>query len=286
MVSGAELPAVKALAGAAKEALNDADEKQQLLELAKHSPTMQLAAETLARRIAVKQAILLKLYMPLAAMLGIGKAYFADQFATDLADHVSEIPDEHLTTPPSSVALPAMQGLAFSLEEPDLKEMYLKLLAAASDDRRPYDAHPSFAQIICELSSNEARLLQWCLSRVHHPIFRVKFMTAPNAWQALKYNVMDWPDDGPPLLDEVNARSAYVDNWVRLGLVEINYTEFLGHTPPSSDPYGYVEHRPDYPTVDSVRDENGQPQPFPSVAFDKGVLRVTDFGQRFLRAIS
>jgi hypothetical protein len=170
MVSGAELPAAKALAGVAKEALNDADEKQQLLELAKDSPTMQLAAETLARRIAVKQAIILKLYRPLAAVLGVSRAYFDDEFATDLADHVSEIPDEHLTTPPPSIALPAMQGLAFSLEEPDLKEMYLKLLAAASDDRRPYDAHPSFAQIIRELSSDEAKLLQWCLSRGQHPI--------------------------------------------------------------------------------------------------------------------
>jgi hypothetical protein len=286
MVSGAELPAAKALAGVAKEALNDADEKQQLLELAKDSPTMQLAAETLARRIAVKQAIILKLYRPLAAVLGVSRAYFDDEFATDLADHVSEIPDEHLTTPPPSIALPAMQGLAFSLEEPDLKEMYLKLLAAASDDRRPYDAHPSFAQIIRELSSDEAKLLQWCLSRGQHPIARVKLMKAPNSWQPLKHNVMNWPDEEPPPLDELDARSAYVDNWVRLGLVEVSYSEQLLDTSPSPDLYAYVEGRPDYPTVDSVRDENGQPQPFPSVAFDKGVLRVTDFGQRFLRAIS
>ncbi|HXN59898.1 MAG TPA: DUF4393 domain-containing protein [Acidimicrobiales bacterium] len=285
----AAIAAGKAAKDAAEEALgSDEAEKRQLLELSKDSPAMQAAADAYAQRVAVKQAILLKLYRPLGALLGIRRAYFEDQFALDLAEKVSEIPEEHIATPPSSIALPAMQGLAFSLDEPDLKEMYLKLLAAASDDRRPYDAHPSFAQIIRELSSREAKLLRWCLSTVQQPIARIKLMKAPNSWLlVLKHNVVNWPAETPPALaDDLAVRSAYVDNWVRLGLVEVSYTEQLIYEPPLPDPYAWVEQRPDYPTFAPTLDESGKPQPWPKVTFDRGILRVTDFGQRFLRAIS
>jgi hypothetical protein len=287
-MTGAEIPAVKVAGKVAKRALKTgSEEKKQLLELAAKTPAMQAAADAYGKRLAVKQRIVLRLYQPLARMLGVSKAYFADQFAADLAEHVADIPDENLISPPGNIALPAMQGLAFSLDEPELKAMYLKLLAAASDDRRPYDSHPSFAQIIRELSSPEAQLLLEILRPPPtRPIARIKLITGRQTWRPIYHNVLNWADDGYSP-GEFAARCAYVDNWIRLGLIHVEYGPKLAPDG-QSDPYMWVTSRPEYPkSVTQPEPTEDEPEPFQqSVGFDAGVLRVTDFGMRFMRAIS
>jgi Abortive infection alpha len=92
---------------------------------------------------------------------------------------VADIPDENLITPPASIAVPALQGLSYTFEEPNLKEMYLNLLATASDDRQADQAHPAFAEIIKQLTPNETLVLNSALrtpattaARIKQPTFR------------------------------------------------------------------------------------------------------------------
>jgi abortive infection alpha-like protein len=286
-MTGGEVVAGKAAKALAERVLKaDDDEKRQLLDLAKDSAALEAAADAYAKRVAVKQQILLRLYRPLARLIGISKAYFDDQFAKELAEHVGDIPEENLISPPGNIALPAMQGLAFSLEEPNLKAMYLKLLASASDSRRPYDSHPSFAQIIRELSSDEARLLQGLLGLDSLPIARIKLVTGGNTWQPIRHHVLNWAEPDTPI-EALIARCAYVDNWIRLGLIDVSYDMQVSGDG-DSDPYAWVTGRPEYPPAPDPADpvEEGPPRFQPTVSFDRGVLRVTDFGKRFLRAIS
>lgn len=292
-MSGAEIPAAKAVAAAAEvvgKAVGSGekdDERKQMLELAKASPAMAAAADTYARRLAVRQEIRLKLIQPFARLIGVRADYFEQgQFEADLTEQLEDIPDENLQTPPGHVMGPAMQGLGFTLDEPDLKQMYLRLLAAASDNRRSDVAHPSFAQIIRELSSAEAGLLMVVLSSPQLPIARIKLTTRPNEWRDLRHNVLAWSDASERTPEELNLRAAWIDNWIRLGLVEVTYSERVAPSDGFPDPYEWVEKMPDYPKIEKPLDENGNPQAFPSVAFDPGILRVRDFGRRFQLAVS
>ena len=61
--------------------------------------------------------------------------------------------------PPLSVAGPLMVQMLFASEEPDLKEMYAKLLATSMDGATSNDAHPSFVTVIQQLTPDEARIL-------------------------------------------------------------------------------------------------------------------------------
>ena len=45
------------------------------------------------------------------------------------------------------LAIPAMESLGYSMDEPSLKDMYPGLIATATDDRREDAAHPAFAGI-------------------------------------------------------------------------------------------------------------------------------------------
>ncbi len=61
---------------------------------------------------------------------------------------------------PTSIAGPLIMNMVFASEEPDLREMYARLLASSMDPNREKRAHPSFVSVIQQLSTSEARILQ------------------------------------------------------------------------------------------------------------------------------
>ena len=100
--------------------------------------------------------------LPLAALnYGAEKAraYFTEKFPEEFSAKAAAIPADQLVEPKASIAGPALQGLAFAHEEPNLKSMYLSLLASAMDSRVANRAHPAFVEVIKQLDAEEAGLL-------------------------------------------------------------------------------------------------------------------------------
>lgn len=240
---------------------------------------MQAAADTYAQRILVKQTAMLKFWLPLGRMMGISRDYFERDFASDLTAKVSSVPTDDLQAPKPSVAIPAMEGLACSLDEPALREMYLNLLARASDKRQNNTVHPSFAQIIKELSSDEVDLLDGCLDRARVPLVRIKRVTSTGphpGWVILHshlMNIRELPGGEP--IEDANL-PGYVDNWVRLGLVNVSYDTYLAN----ESQYSWVETRPELVNLREAVTGDGI-----TVEYDKGVMDTTDFGRRFATAV-
>lgn len=213
----------------------------QLLESAASTPGFEAAAATYGTRQAVKQQILLNLYRPLARIMGVSRDYFVTDFGVDLTEKIREVPDENLQTPKASVAGPAMEGLAFSLDEPELKDLYLELLARASDDRAASRVHPSFSSVIRALSEAEAQYLpQFIVGGQNRPIVQIQAELQPGSRKLVQRNhVLNLLDGcGQPLADD--QLPTYVDNWIRLGLVEVHYDGTLPEIL-----YGWVQDRAD-----------------------------------------
>lgn len=238
---------------------------------------MTAAADAFSRRLAVKQEILLRLFMPLALLMGISRDYFSTEFTADLAEKVDGIPDEHLVSPAPSVAIPAMQGLSYSLDEPDLKGMYLNLLATAADDRRSDEAHPSFAEIIKQLTPREASELPGVLSQQALPIVRLRRAAVDGqGGTPLLNHLLPFLDlAGQP--EESPLLPVWVDNWIRLGLVDVDYSMFLV----GENAYEWVVQRPEY-----ARLAAGDPRGEEAMEITKGRVRPTDFGRHFHSAVS
>lgn len=76
-----------------------------------------------------------------------------------VGNRTDNIPEEHLVEPPAHIAVPAIQQLAYCYDSADLREMYAKLLLSTMDDRTAEYVHPSFVQLLKELSPDEAKLL-------------------------------------------------------------------------------------------------------------------------------
>jgi hypothetical protein len=282
IVAGAA--AGKAVAAAAKGI--DHEQKavnKELLAAAKLTPGFEAAAATYGQRQAVKQQVLLNLYRPLALIMGVSREYFDTDFGIDLADKTRDIPEENLQTPKASVAGPAMQGLAYSLEEPDLKNLYLELLARASDKQEAMTVHPSFARVIGDLSEAEAQYLpQFIVGKVNRAIVQIQMVYEPGESNVLVRNhVFDLRDpQGAPLLD-LNLPT-YVDNWIRLGLVEVRYDAFL-----QDKEYISTEERAEVKSM--IAEVNLAPVPsgYTKVRGHaaKGYLAPTAFGKQFAAAV-
>ena len=276
-MTGGEIIAVgKAAEAVGKKALAENEKTEDvLLGISKDTPEMRAAARSMAARTAVKERVKLLLYWPFARMIGVSQQYFEDTFPEEMGAKVAGIPDENLVTPPASVAVPALQGLSYTFEEPHLKELYLNLLATASDDRRAGQAHPAFAEIIKQLTPSETAVLNAVLGTEATTVARVKHQLSdpPGSYRLLMTHLLPLVEGatGEPM--EEPQAPVWVDNWQRLGLVNVTYTELRM----DAGAYDWVQKRPEYVRL---------AEQITQLGFDRGLIRTSDFGRQFLRAVT
>ncbi|MBT2531631.1 DUF4393 domain-containing protein [Arthrobacter sp. ISL-48] len=252
---------------------------KELVAAAKETETFKQAANTRAKRIAVKEALFLQLFRPIRGLIGLSAEYFENNFDEDMRERIAAIPEKHRVAPKPIIAAPAMQGLAFSLDEPDLKKLYLDLLASASDDRQINRVHPSFVEIIRQLTGKEVELLEYPLGTgTSVPVARIRRkLTSPaSGWSILRTHLLPLTDSETGLDAENELDATYVDNWIRLGLIEVTYGTFLTR----EGAYDWVENRPEFKQLQSLYTNESS-----AVEAEHGILRSTDFGSSFADAV-
>jgi hypothetical protein len=280
-VSGGETIAGvgKALELSKKALSQDPKVNEKLIDLATETSAFKTAARIRARRIALKERILLRIFEPLARLLGLSEEYYAEQFIEELAEKLERVPDENLIIPPGNVLIPVITNLGFSFDQVPLKELYLKLLAASSDNRRATDTHPAFAEIIKQLHADEVGHLNGILSNGQAMIARLKEMhegpePAMTGYRTVYLHLAHVLDDDSHEAVEDPRIPTWLENWCRLGLVSNTYSEY---SQPASQ-YDWVMKRPEY-----VRIAEASEYP---IKFDMGLARVTPLGSAFLNAVS
>ena len=110
-MSGLEPAAISGAAvvkSAAKALADDQKEVEVLRRLAEESGALEPAMRVYAKRLAVKQQIRLKLWQPLRGLMGVSRDYFEFDFDNDMAERLTDVPEDDIVTPRFSVAGPAM----------------------------------------------------------------------------------------------------------------------------------------------------------------------------------
>lgn len=253
----------------------------ELIKTAGETPEAKEAAKNIGQTAVTITKTINTALLPLAAInfaFDKAKLYFSGQFQRDLIDRTRDIPLESVVEPKSSVAGPALQGLAFTHEEPQLKEMYLGLLATAIDKRAFKDAHPAFVEVIRQLEGEEAVLLQSVLTVSGAlPIAEVNSeKEGAQGFRVVAKHLMDLQETttGEPI--ENPRLPAMVDNWVRLGLVEVKYDEFII----GEALYEWVEKRPEFIRAKAEEDKAGR-----KLSAQHGRIGRTSFGAQFAKAV-
>lgn len=204
------------------------------------------------------------------------------------------VPAARVIEPAIEVAGPVLNALRLPQQDETLRNMFVNLLATAMDSESAPLAHPAFAQIIQQLTPDEARIVLLFSQRHRHPLVLVEAHLGRQEGRLIVFTNLTLmpftaecrhPGLGP----------AYIDNICRLGLAEIpaighlsaqdSYDALLAHVS-VADAITYVANS------DGDRNETSllvsprvclQTYGYTPVV-EKKFLEVTEFGKQFVRA--
>lgn len=138
--------------------------------------------------------------------------------ALAVREKASQIPEEKLTEPEPYVVIPAIQQLGYCYDSEELRNMYANLLVASMNTEIKGQVHPSYVDIIKQLSPDEAKLLKSISTNRSHPIIDVHLLKANGNYELKVHNFTNIAEG---VCEHPENIFSYIDNFVRLGLIEI-----------------------------------------------------------------
>lgn len=174
------------------------------------------------------------------------------------------------------IGVPVAEKLAYVTDD-RLTSLYVKLLATASNHETLGDAHPSFVNVINNLSPDEAHLLEYFVSNDAMPFVVAKAVVAGKGTHSLISGPIVPQEALAGLTFPLNI-DAYLSNLGGLGLLEVRDDKWL------SDDTIYAplrdRHKNELETIVAQH---------PSYAgrtldFTKGAVKRTSFGLKFIVA--
>ncbi len=149
------------------------------------------------------------------------KEYNVAETEKILALKLEKVNAESIVSPDAYVAVPALQGIAYCMNSEELRNMYANLLATSMLKDKKENAHPSFVEIIKQLSPDEAKLLKRISeSGDSYPLIDIKlnvaeggYITQVRNFTLLAEGVCEYP----------NKVFTYIDNLERLKIIDIPF---------------------------------------------------------------
>ena len=190
-----------------------------------------------------------------------------DRFRDFLDKSIRRVPEEDRLPPPPQVLGPVLEGIRYEPTDSPIVEMFSRLLSTSMDQKHVHNAHPAFSQIVKQLSSDEAILLNamWELwereKRSFCQQFTQSYDRATNRFGGAEIEIDELPREGLSFPENIEF---YGQHLYALGI-----TAF----------YDSKNQQPLY-----EKDENGHNR------FQTGVrvfkeLRFTDVGLKFMAAV-
>lgn len=254
----------------------------EVMKAAGDNPNTRAAGNELGKTALTVTKAINNALLPLAAVnyaFDKAREYFDKRFSDDLAQKAQHIPPDQLVEPKASIAGPTLQALAFAHEEPELRDLYLALLTSAMDARSAHATHPAFAEVIRQLTAEEAGLLRHVLAAESLATAEIRLTMAGGAgWITLLTHLLDLRTQPANEPVEHHRATAMVDNWIRLGLIHVSYDKYLQRE--GTDAYSWIEERPEFKRFRGEHETEQQ-----KVTFQRGILARTSFGAEFATAV-
>lgn len=143
-------------------------------------------------------------------------------FIPKVEARLKNVPPEDIVTPKISVAGPIVEALRYTGSEESLSDLYANLLAASMDKSTASTAHPAFTEIIKQLTPDEAKIISLFPENISMPVIDIRRITKGGQVNG-HFNVFINHSMLGELAgcEHISLVPAYIDNLIRLGLMEI-----------------------------------------------------------------
>jgi hypothetical protein len=157
-----------------------------------------------------------------------GYEKIAQYLETSMAEKLKDVPEDKIITPDPSIAVPTIEALRYTSHIEDIREMFSNLIATAMNQNVAVNAHPSFVEIIKQLSPLDAQVFQFLMANKNSVgSCRIYLKIGDRTSKTVVENFIPIPN-----LTEANLEfySASLDNLLRLGLISIDHNSKFENT--------------------------------------------------------
>lgn len=149
--------------------------------------------------------------------------------AETIKEKVKQIPDEKIVEPEPYVAIPAIQQISYCQNSEELRDLYANLLTSSMNTDKKWQVHPSFVDIIKQLTPDEAKIIKSIPNFKNNfmPAIDVKLMDKNASGSGHQIFITNFATVGLNVIENKENICSYIDNLVRLNILEIPPTYHL-----------------------------------------------------------
>lgn len=227
-----------------------------------------------------------------AALLKEKQALNVEKMRDETLNEATKILPENIQEPKLNILGPALEASKYYIEEEELRNMFAKLIASSMDKSKSSQVHPSFVEVIKQMSSKEAFLLKNL--KAQNPFGRI---TLVNSHQDNNINsnnqLSDWSKETRKTIFDCfyvsETNKDFIDNAFsmsalsRLGLIKIDTYITLA----DDSEYKYIEEN--FKIFDDFKNNeiadwlNISISPTEHFNLQKGSISLTEYGISFCR---
>lgn len=154
----------------------------------------------------------------------IKREVYLNEYKEKIVERISLIKEENLVEPQIRIVGPAIEASKFYIEDKDFREMFAELIASSCDKETEQLVHPSFPDIIKQLSPMEAKILQFFVQKQTFPCVKLYAEDKDkNTIRPYRHIIIDFSPciHSFGMTDEL-AFTHSIDNLIRLGILTLN----------------------------------------------------------------
>lgn len=190
-----------------------------------------------------------------------------------LEQKLEQVSPDLIESPEPHIAIPAMQYISYCMDNDKLRDMYASLLANSMNKVVKNGVHPSFVEIIKQLSPDEAKILDYMADIETIPTITLRYENNEGSGINVIKNFSNVGELAE--CESLYETNKYFNNLIRLGLIEDSNLSSLT----DKDVYKPLkEHSYLSKYVEGAKNFD---KSLNNVKFVEGYVRLTDFGKSF-----
>ena len=153
----------------------------------------------------------------------IKQLQYKEKYKEKIYTKVQKIPAEYLTNPQINIVGPAIEASKYYFEEEYYQEMFANLIAASCNVNQKSKIHPSYVDIIKQLSPLDAKILELFKFHSTYPIANLKATNNDKTVSPCPILLFDFKEKNKDFSEEgLLEISSSIDNLIRLNLINKN----------------------------------------------------------------
>lgn len=198
-----------------------------------------------------------------------------EKFKSNITEGIKNIPENDLIKPRESIIGAAAEKAKYSMNEDEIREMFENLIISSFDSRKVSNIHPSFADIIQQMSPLDAQNLKLFNKSYQLPICEFILKKDSGGYAVIYHDVFC----SNPNCQSVQQQSISISSLRRIGLISTDYNLFMVDKK-SYEPFEeLIEYKAHQKYIKYKNQHNNNKDTF---NIHKGVATITPLGQAFI----